>query len=261
VILVIDTATSQAVVGLGESSGGHDGPDAPAGGIAVRTWPVRHQHGETLLPTLTAFLAEQGATLADLRGIVVGTGPGAFTGLRVGLATAKGLAHGLGLPIVGVSTAEALLEAARVSGAAGDADAGDADAGDADAGDADAGDADVGDAAAATSLLLLLPAGPNDRVAVRSGQLPELLPGGDEPTIDVRDRIVAVDLEGRAPADAVARGDAARDGLARALFRLGAARLAAGEPDDLAGLVPEYVTLPRGIRASSGEVTWSRDHR
>jgi tRNA threonylcarbamoyl adenosine modification protein YeaZ len=246
VILVIDTATSQAVVGLGGSSGGHDGPDGPAGGIAVRTWPVRHQHGETLLPTLTAFLAEQGATLADLRGIVVGTGPGAFTGLRVGLATAKGLAHGLGLPIVGVSTAEALLEAARVSGAAGDADAGDADAGDADA---------------ATSLLLLLPAGPNDRVAVRSGQSPELLPGGNEPTIDVRDRTVAVDLEGRAPADAVARGDAARNGLARALFRLGAARLAAGEPDDLAGLVPEYVTLPRGIRASSGEVTWSRDHR
>ena len=240
-ILVIDTATSEAVVGLGESSGGHDGSDGPAGGIAVRTWQVRHQHGETLLPTLTAFLAEQDATLADLRGIVVGTGPGAFTGLRVGLATAKGLAHGLGLPIVGVSTAEALLEAARVSGAAGDADAGDADA--------------------ATSLLLLLPAGPNDRVAVRSGQLPELLPGGDEPTIDVRDRIVAVDLEGRAPADAVARGDAARDGLARALFRLGAARLAAGEPDDLAGLVPEYVTLPRGIRASSGEVMWSRDHR
>jgi tRNA threonylcarbamoyladenosine biosynthesis protein TsaB len=241
VILVIDTATSQAVVGLGGSSGGHDGPDGPAGGIAVRTWPVRHQHGETLLATLTAFLTEQGATLADLRGIVVGTGPGAFTGLRVGLATAKGLAHGLGLPIVGVSTAEALLEAARGSGAAGDADAGDADA--------------------AASLLLLLPAGPNDRVAVRSGQLPELLPGGEEPAIDGRDRIVAVDLEGRAPADAVARGDAARNGLARALFRLGAARLAAGEPDDLAGLVPEYVTLPRGIRASSGEVTWSRDHR
>jgi tRNA threonylcarbamoyl adenosine modification protein YeaZ len=246
VILVIDTATSQAVVGLGRSSGGGDGPDGPAGGIAVRSWPVRHQHGETLLPTLTAFLAEQGATLGDLRGIVVGTGPGAFTGLRVGLATAKGLAHGLGLPIVGVSTAEALLDAARASG---------------DAGDADAGDADAGDADDATSLLLLLPAGPNDRVAVRSGQVPELLPGGEEPTIDLRDRVVAVDLEGRAPADAVASGDAARGGLAGALFRLGAARLAAGEPDDLAGLVPEYVTLPRGIRASSGEVTWSRDLR
>jgi tRNA threonylcarbamoyl adenosine modification protein YeaZ len=234
VILVIDTATSQAVVGLGPGSDGADAPDGPAGGIAVRTWPVRHQHGETLLPTLIAFLAEQGASLADLRGIVVGTGPGAFTGLRVGLATAKGLAHGLGLPIVGISTAEALLEAARMPG------------------DANGAGSDT---------TLLLPAGPNDRVAVRAGRSPELLPGGEEPSIDGEDRIVAVDLDGRAPADAVARGDAARDGLAAALFRLGAARLAAGEPDDLAGLVPEYVTLPRGIRTSTGEVTWSRDHR
>jgi hypothetical protein len=108
---------------------------------------------------------------------------------------------------------------------------------------------------------LLLPAGPNDRVAVTAGEPPELLPGGVEPSVGPGDRLVAVDLDGRAPADALARGAGARDGLADALFRAGAARLAAGEPDDLAELVPEYVTLPRGIRASSGEVTWSRDHR
>jgi tRNA threonylcarbamoyladenosine biosynthesis protein TsaB len=227
VILVIDTATSQAVVGLGAAT------DEPEGTIAIRSWPVRHQHGETLLPALVTFLAERGASLTDLRGIVVGTGPGAFTGLRVGLATAKGLAHGLGLPIVGVSTAEALLAAARAS--------------------------DTG-AGGQRATLLLLPAGPNDRVAVRAGQPPELLPGGTEPVIG-GDELVAVDLEGRAPADAVARGEAARSGLAGALFRIGGARLAAGDPDDLAGLVPEYVTLPRGIRVSSGEVTWSRDHR
>jgi tRNA threonylcarbamoyl adenosine modification protein YeaZ len=232
VILVIDTATSQAVVGVGE-----EGTDGAAGRIAARSWPVRHQHGETLLPTLTAFLAERGASLADLRGIVVGTGPGAFTGLRVGLATAKGLAHGLSLPIVGVSTAEALIDAAR---AADEPDSG-------------------GDAP--RTILIMLPAGPNDRVAVRPGQPPELLPGGTEPTIGDDDQLVAVDLDGRAPAAAVTKGDAARDGLAAALYRIGGARLAAGEPDDLAGLVPEYVTLPRGIRASSGEVTWSRDHR
>jgi tRNA threonylcarbamoyl adenosine modification protein YeaZ len=232
VILIIDTATSQAVVGLGEER-----TDSAAGRIAARSWPVRYQHGETLLPTLSAFLAERGANLADLRGIVVGTGPGAFTGLRVGMATAKGLAHGLALPIVGVSTAEALIEAARAAG-----------------GSESAGDA-------GRTILLLLPAGPNDRVAVRPGQPPELLPGGMEPSVDRGDQLVAVDLDGRAPAAAVARGEAAREGLAAALFRIGGARLAAGEPDDLAELVPEYVTLPRGIRASSGEVTWSRDHR
>jgi tRNA threonylcarbamoyl adenosine modification protein YeaZ len=237
VILVIDTATSRAVLGLGGpavASSRSDGSDGSDSRIAARTWPVRHQHGETLLPTLIAFLAEQGASLADLDGIVVGTGPGAFTGLRVGLATAKGLAHGLGLPIVGVSTAEALLDAAAAPGTARDGDG---------------------------ELLLLLPAGPNDRVAVRPGRPPELLPGGTEPARGEAERLVAVDLEGRAPSDAVARGDMARDGLAAALFRIGAARLVAGDPDDLAGLVPEYVTLPRGIRASSGEVTWSRDHR
>jgi tRNA threonylcarbamoyl adenosine modification protein YeaZ len=227
-ILVIDTATSRAIVGLG------DGSDGPGGHVAARSWPVRHQHGETLLPTLVSFLVERGTGLADLRGIIVGTGPGAFTGLRVGLATAKGLAHGLGLPIVGVSTAEALIDAA---GAA------------------------EGDTGGDRAALLLLPAGPNDRVAVRAGKPPELLPGGAEPDITDADHLVAVDLAGRAPADAVARGDAARDGLAAAIFRIGAARLVAGQPDDLAGLVPEYVTLPRGIRASSGEVTWSRDHR
>jgi len=237
VILVIDTATSVAVVGLGDGSAG-----GAAGEVATRSWPVRHQHGETLLPTLVAFLAERGASLADLRGIVVGTGPGAFTGLRVGLATAKGLAHGLGLPIVGVSTAEALIDAARAVSAEADA-----------AAEADA-DSD-------RATLLLLPAGPNDRVAVRLGRPPELLPGGTEPEVGPDDRLVAVDLDGRAPADAIACGDAARDGLAAALFRIGGARLAAGQPDDLAALVPEYVTLPRGIRASSGEVTWSRDPR
>jgi hypothetical protein len=43
------------------------------------------------------------------------------------------------------------------------------------------------------------------------------------------------------------------------LARLGAARLAGGDGDDLARLVPEYVSLPRGVAAESGEVAWSRD--
>ena len=164
--------------------------------------------------------------LDDLTGIVVGTGPGAFTGLRVGLATAKALAHARRLPIVGVSTAEALLDAA--GGGHG---------------------------------VLLLPAGPNDRTVVRAGQGPRLLPGGEEPDLDVEDRLIAVDLEGRAPEEASGAGAAARQGLAAALLRLGAARLASGDVDDLARLVPEYVTLPRGVAAATGEVEWSRDPR
>jgi hypothetical protein len=72
---------------------------------------------------------------------------------------------------------------------------------------------------------------------------------------------VAVDLEGRAPDDAIKRGEAARDRLGHELLRIGAARLAAGDADDLAALVPEYVTLPRGVTAQSGEVSWSHDRR
>jgi len=50
-------------------------------------------------------------------------------------------------------------------------------------------------------------------------------------------------------------------GIAAALVAIGAARLAAGTPDDLARLVPEYVSLPRGVATERGEVAWSRDPR
>ncbi len=73
--------------------------------------------------------------------------------------------------------------------------------------------------------------------------------------------VLALDLPGRAPEDALARGEAARAALGASLLRLGAARLAAGDTDDLAGLVPDYVTLPRGVRSDAGEVSWSHDRR
>ena len=215
-ILVIDTATSQALVALG----GADGQLA-----AARDWEVGYRHGETLLVTLQALLADEGVGLEDLTGIVVGTGPGAFTGLRVGLATAKALAHARRLPIVGVSTAEGLL------------------------------------AAGGQTSVLLLPAGPNDRIAVRTEQAPRLLPGGVEPDVAGGEALLAVDLAGRAPDEAVEAGREARAGLAAALLRIGAGRLRTGDVDDLARLVPEYVTLPRGVAATTGEVEWSRDPR
>jgi tRNA threonylcarbamoyl adenosine modification protein YeaZ len=230
-ILAIDTATSQALLALGSAAGAL---------TAVRGWAVGYRHGETLLSELTGFLAEARIGLTDLTGLVVGTGPGAFTGLRVGLATAKALAHELAVPIAGVSTAEAWLEAAARDEAEADQAAGDA----------------------ASSLVLLLPAGPNDRVLVRRGGSPQLIAGGTEPDLTAEERLVAIDLEGRAPDAAIARGERLRgERIAAALLRLGAARLADGTGDDLARLVPEYVTLPRGVRAPSGEVEWSRDLR
>lgn len=223
-ILAIDTATTQVVIATGSPDGVADG---------VSTWVAGHRHGETLLPNIGRFLGEQNIRRSRLVGIVVGTGPGAFTGLRVGIATAKGLAHGLAIPLVGTSTAEALIDAMR-----------------------------EGDPAVrAASLVLLLPAGPRDRLLVRAGQPALTVPAGTEPPVAADETLVAVDLEGRAPADALARGAVARAGLGPSLLRAGAARLADGPRDELATLVPEYVTLPRGVRSSSGEVAWSRDPR
>jgi tRNA threonylcarbamoyl adenosine modification protein YeaZ len=223
-ILAIDTATTHVVIASGSPGGELDG---------LTTWAAGYRHSETLLPSIARFLGEQNLRRSRLTGIVVGTGPGAFTGLRVGIATAKGLAHGLGLPIVGVSSGEAIL-AAAAAGASGDP----------------SGDP-----------VLLLSAGPSDRVVVRRGHPPSLLPGGTDPDLARGEWLVAVDLEGRAPQEAVERGQRARRGLGEALVRMGAALLRDGHGEDLARLVPEYVTLPRGVATQPGEVAWSRDRR
>ena len=135
------------------------------------------------------------------------------------------MAHALGVPIIGISTADALL------------------------------------AEAAPDAVLLLPAGPSDRLLVRRGVPARLVRAGEDPDLPDDTTLVALDLAGRAPDDALERGETARAGLGASLLALGAARLAAGDVDDLAGLVPEYVTLPRGVRAEGGEVSWSRDPR
>jgi tRNA threonylcarbamoyl adenosine modification protein YeaZ len=229
-VLGIDTATSRIVVAA-------SGPDGTL--LGATTWEAGYRHGEQLLPAVGRLHGELNLRRSRIAAIVVGTGPGAFTGLRVGLATAKALAHSLDRPIIGVSTGEALIAAAAAASPADDSSGGEPP----------------------SPVVLILPAGPSDRLVVRQGRPPELLPGGMDPELSAGEVLVAVDLVGRAPPDASARGDRARDGLAAALMRFGAARWAAGETDDLARLVPDYVTLPRGVRATTGEVAWSRDHR
>jgi tRNA threonylcarbamoyl adenosine modification protein YeaZ len=215
-LLAIDTSGMDALVALGKADGTL---------VAERRWAAGYRHGEELLTRIDEMLKSEGVALAALAGVVVGTGPGAFTGLRVGLATAKALARELAIPIAGVATSEALLEAAA-----------------------------VGDGKRA---VLLLPAGPSDRVVVAGG-VATLVKGGEEPRVEPGSLLVAVDLPDRAPADALVRGVQAEAGLSTALLKLGARKLEAGG-DDVALLVPEYVTLPRGVRVVKGEVRWSRD--
>jgi tRNA threonylcarbamoyl adenosine modification protein YeaZ len=217
-ILAIDTSGTRALVALG----GADGEL-----IGERRWQAGYRHGEELLNQTDMLLKANDVALTDLGGIVVGTGPGAFTGMRVGIATAKALARGLIVPIACVATAEALLTAANINNG--------------------------------KQAVLLLPAGPSDRVVSVDG-VATLLKGGEEPELALNAVLVAVDLPDRAPAEALALGSQAEEGLSAALLSLGAARLAAGG-DDVALLVPEYVTLPRGVASVKGEVRWSRDRR
>ena len=215
-LLVIDSATSTVVVAAAALDGSL---------LGVSTWAAGRTHGAQLLPAIGRLIGENNLRRSRIAGVIVGTGPGAFTGLRVGIATAKALAHELGVPIVGVSTGSALLAASG----------------------------------AGERAVLLVPAGPNDRHVVRHGGAPVLLPGGVDPELAPDEVLVALDLAERAPADASERGERAREAFPAALARLGAARLAASDEDDLARLVPEYVSLPRGVAVESGEVAWSRD--
>ncbi len=96
-VLGIDTATAIASVGCIDETGAR----------AERALPMAGSHARTLLPLIDSVLADAGWGLADCALIAVSIGPGSFTGLRIGLAVAKGLALATGLPVCGVPTLEA----------------------------------------------------------------------------------------------------------------------------------------------------------
>ena len=68
----------------------------------------RHTHSASLMPMIEATLNAAGTELRELDALAAVTGPGSFTGVRIGVATAKGLAHGAGLPCIPVDALEAL---------------------------------------------------------------------------------------------------------------------------------------------------------
>ena len=68
----------------------------------------RLTHSASLMPMVEAALMSAGTALGELDAVAAVTGPGSFTGVRIGVATAKGLAHGAGLPCIPVDALEAL---------------------------------------------------------------------------------------------------------------------------------------------------------
>jgi tRNA threonylcarbamoyladenosine biosynthesis protein TsaB len=69
------------------------------------------QHSPALLPLAERLLEDAGLKVEDLDLVVCSVGPGSFTGIRIGIATALGIGHGRGIPVVGVSTLDALGKA------------------------------------------------------------------------------------------------------------------------------------------------------
>ena len=108
-LLAFDTATPQVTVAL------HDGDDVVAEVVSDRTM----KHGEQLAPLISEVLTEAGIVRQDLTAIAVGAGPGPFTGLRVGLVTARTLGFALEIPVYAACTLDVLAVEAVASGIGG----------------------------------------------------------------------------------------------------------------------------------------------
>jgi tRNA threonylcarbamoyladenosine biosynthesis protein TsaB len=101
-LLALDTAGPDCAVALARSGAG-------GGEIVARaSEKIGRGHAERLMPMIEALLAETGVDFTDLDRLAVTVGPGSFTGVRVGIAAARGLALALDIPAVGVNSLEAL---------------------------------------------------------------------------------------------------------------------------------------------------------
>lgn len=209
-ILAIDGASTDLSVSLGTPEG------TPVAEVA---WTSAQRQSAELLPRILDLLAEADLRIGDVTAIAVGTGPGSFTGLRVAMALGKGLALGLGRPIVGLPSLEAWLEAAP--------------------------EADVAVARAGAREAYLLPRGYPEPSILDRDELGRQLAGHP----------IVAPLE---LAEAFGLTDASSPAAGPALARLAARRLAEDPAgDSLSRLEPIYLRAPRGLAtAPEGEVRW-----
>ena len=101
-LLALDTSSATVAVAA---------CDVTAGEIKVlaeRSETAQNSHGERLAPLISAAIHDAGCTTADLQGLVVGLGPAPFTGLRVGVVTARAMSDALGVPAYGVCSLDGI---------------------------------------------------------------------------------------------------------------------------------------------------------
>lgn len=209
-IIGIDGASSDLSLALVEPGGEL---------VAEAAWTTAHRQSAELLPQLVGLMEANGGRWNDVAALAIGIGPGSFTGLRVAMALAKGLAYSLNRPIVGVPSLDAWLDAEPEATAA--------------VARAGAREAYRLDRGAPGPVIL-------DREALRS----EL---GGALIVAPTDVAAAFGLDG-----------ARQPRAGHAIARRAAARLAA-EPggDDLEMLEPIYLRPPRGVTNEvEGAVKW-----
>jgi tRNA threonylcarbamoyladenosine biosynthesis protein TsaB len=211
VIIAIESASTVSSLALLEPGGAPIGMDGWSGTLG---------QGRELMPRLAELINRHGRNLHDATAVAVGTGPGSFTGLRVGMSVAKGLALGLGVPILGVPSLDAWLDAEPDARAA------------------------LARAGAREAFLLL-----------RGDPEPAVVAADDLPPATRRESVVAPADLAKAFGLAAARSPtrAALTIGARAIARLET------DPagDELATLEPRYLRLPRGLeRVPSEAVRW-----
>lgn len=209
-IIAIDGTSTDLSVALATPDGGTIGEDA---------WSSAQRQSSELLPRLLDLLDHEGRALGDATALATGTGPGSFTGLRVAMALAKGLALALGRPIVGVPSLDAWLAAEP---------------------DAVAAMARAG----AREAYIQLRGEPEPMLADRD-LLAERI--GERPVVAPAELAGAFGLRG-----------AIAPRAASTIARMAARRLG-DEPagDDLARLEPRYLRAPRGVeRAEPGVARW-----
>ncbi len=104
ILLALDSATDLACVAL------YDGEQA----LAEVSWHSARRHTVELMPQVNSLCTLMGLTAANLSGVAVAIGPGSFTGIRVALSLAKGIAGARQLPLFGVSTLDAIAHPHRI---------------------------------------------------------------------------------------------------------------------------------------------------